>query len=319
VAQVGSDDRVCPTTHRRCDDVTVVGVWQRDRRLERLPSLDERILEGVVHRGESLGHPVGLQVRVDLKDGVDRLGEDAVGPKRPVELPLSESQERVGERDRDKDARVQERGVQRQGSLAVGARSASPCRLQRGRVVGRRSLVEAELARLFGQLVQRGAPLLATAVLEVEEVLQPHATMPVRLLERDRPVLEQLHKSRPTHPEEVCGLLRREEQALWCHEGGLALTHDLDHMSEDSVYLGGQGNLLAVRTQQKARLRVMLDEAREVEELVEVLRREDELVLPASLCQGIGHGLSVPLNRKNRKPRSSSTSTETSTGRVEIR
>ena len=305
VSEVGRDDGVCATAHRRSDDVTVVGVRQGDRGLDRFPSFDERILEGVVHRGESLGHPVGFQVGVNFEDRVDRLGEDAVRPERSVELPLSDSQECVCERDGHEDARVQECRVERQESLAVGTRSATPRRLQRGRVVGRRPLVEPQLACLFCQLVQRCAPFLTATVLEVEDVLQPHATMSVRLLERDRPVLEELDERRPADPEEIRGFLGGEEQALRGHEGRLALTHHLDYMPEDSVDLCGKGNLLTVRSEQKARLRVMLDEAREVEELIQVLRRKDELVLSAALCEGIGHDPSVPLNRKNRKLRSS--------------
>ncbi len=57
------------------------------------------------------------------------------------------------------------------------------------------------------------------------------------------------------------------------------LAHDLDDLSEDAVPLGGQGDLLTVRPQQEAGLGVVLDEAREVEQLVEVLGREDQIVL----------------------------------------
>lgn len=59
------------------------------------------------------------------------------------------------------------------------------------------------------------------------------------------------------------------------------MTHHLDCEPDDSVDLGGQGGLLDVRSEQKARLGVTLDEAHDLEELSQILRREDEIDLAA--------------------------------------
>jgi hypothetical protein len=55
ITDVGGDDGVGLATHPRCDNVVVVGVRQRERRLEDLPALDGRILERAVRGCEPLG------------------------------------------------------------------------------------------------------------------------------------------------------------------------------------------------------------------------------------------------------------------------
>lgn len=76
VAEVGGDDRVSPATHRRCEDVTVIRVRKREQRLERLPTLDARILEGVLHGGKPPGDDVWCQLGVDVEHRVGGFAKD---------------------------------------------------------------------------------------------------------------------------------------------------------------------------------------------------------------------------------------------------
>ena len=69
-------------------------------------------------------------------------------------------------------------------------------------------------------------------------------------------------------------------------EGGLALPHDIDHLAQDAVDLGRERDLLAVRPEKEAWLGVALEETSEVEELVEVLGREDDFLVAAGLHGG---------------------------------
>lgn len=95
--------------------------------------------------------------------------------------------------------------------------------------------------------------------------------MLVWFLEGDGAVLEELDQGGAADPEEVGRLLSREEQPLGGNKGGLALTHDIDHLTQDAVNLGWERYLLVVGAQEKAGLGVALDRAGHVEELVEVL------------------------------------------------
>jgi hypothetical protein len=122
---------------------------------------------------------------MDLKDSVGGFSRDSPGPGRPVQLALGDAQEGVSEGYGHQDAGVEKCRVRRQGLLAGRARASLPGGLQCGGVVRGGSLVEPESACLFGQLVQRGSLLVATACLEVEKVLESHAAVPVGLLERD--------------------------------------------------------------------------------------------------------------------------------------
>ena len=70
--------------------------------------------------------------------------------------------------------------------------------------------------------------------------------MAVGLLEGDGSVFEELDQGGAAYPEEVGRFLGGEEQALGGDEGGLALPHDLDHLAQDAVDLGGEGDLFAV-------------------------------------------------------------------------
>jgi hypothetical protein len=119
-----------------------------------------------------------------------------------------------------------------------------------GVVVGWCVLVEAELAGFLGQLIQSGSTLRAPALLEVDEVLEADPAMAVRLLKGDGTVFEELDQGGPAHPEEVSRLLGGEEQPLGGDEGGLALTHDFDHLAQDAVDLGGERDLLAIGAEQ---------------------------------------------------------------------
>jgi hypothetical protein len=89
------------------------------------------------------------------------------------------------------------------------------------------------------------------------------------------------------------------------------LAHDLDDLAQDAVYLRRQGNLFTIRTEEQARLGVAFDETCQVEELVEVFWREDDVFVPvvfdgggpgsAGALAGRGHGSDITTNRKNRK------------------
>ncbi len=95
--------------------------------------------------------------------------------------------------------------------------------------------------------------------------------MPVGLLEGNGTVFEELDQGGPAYPEEVSRFLGCEEQPLGGDEGGHALPHSLDHLAQDAVYLDGEGDLFAIGAEEEARLGVTLDEAGQVEELVEIL------------------------------------------------
>ncbi|MHB1850004.1 MAG: hypothetical protein ACYCVO_13545 [Acidimicrobiales bacterium] len=69
--------------------------------------------------------------------------------------------------------------------------------------------------------------------------------------------------------------------------GGLPLTHDVDHLAQDAVYLGGKRDLLTVRAEKQAWLGVALEETGEVEELAEAVGREGD-VLAAPVVDGGG-------------------------------
>lgn len=60
--------------------------------------------------------------------------------------------------------------------------------------------------------------------------------MAVWPLEGDGAVLEELDERWPAHPEEVGGLLGREPEALRGDEGGLALAHHLDHLTDPTAF-----------------------------------------------------------------------------------
>ena len=83
---------------------------------------------------------------------------------------FGDAQERVGERDRDEDARVEHDRVPRHGSArSVGSATAGS--LERAGVVGWRVVVEAKLAGFLGHLVECGAPVGTLAGSEVDEIL----------------------------------------------------------------------------------------------------------------------------------------------------
>lgn len=63
VPDVGGDDRVSPSTHRRRGNVRVVGVREREGHRQALPAIDSGVLEGSVHSREPLGHEVRCEVR----------------------------------------------------------------------------------------------------------------------------------------------------------------------------------------------------------------------------------------------------------------
>jgi hypothetical protein len=159
---------------------------------------------------------------------------------------------------------------------------------------GGRSVVEAKLVGFLGELVQGGSSLHPAALLEVDEVLEPDPAMAVGLLEGNGAVFEELDEGRAADPEEVGRLLGGEEQPLGGDEGGLALSHDVNDLTQDAVDLCGKGNLLAVRAKEQAGLGVTLDEAGQVEQLVEVIGREDD-VLVAAVPDGGGRGSAAGL------------------------
>lgn len=166
-------------------------------------------------------------------------------------------------------------------SLAGGRAGPTPAsRPQRSGVVGSCAVVEPEIAGFLGELVQDSSTLRAAAVLEVDEVLETYSAVAVRLLEGDGAVFEQLDEGGAADPEEIGRLLGSEEQALGRDKGGLPLTHDVDYLAQDAVYLGRQRDLLAVRAEKQAWLGVALEETGELEE---VSRRVDNPVLLSGL------------------------------------
>lgn len=75
--------------------------------------------------------------------------------------------------------------------------------------------------------------------LEVDEVLEADAAVPVWLLERHGARFEELDEGWPAHSKEVGRLLGSEERPLGGDEGGFALAHDLDDMAQNPVDLVG--------------------------------------------------------------------------------
>ncbi len=69
-------------------------------------------------------------------------------------------------------------------------------------------------------------------------------------------------------------------------EDRLALTHNVDYLVKDAVDLGGQRDLLAVRSEEQPGLGVTFNEACQVEQLVQILGREDNVLVPTSLWLG---------------------------------
>jgi hypothetical protein len=66
----------------------------------------------------------------------------------------------------------------------------------------------------------------------VEDVVEPDATMPVGLVERDRAVIEELDEGRSADIEEIRRLLGGEDEILGGDVHGPALSHDLDRVPE---------------------------------------------------------------------------------------
>jgi len=129
----------------------------------------------------------------------------------------------------------------------------------RAGVLAWRAVVKASLACCFGQRVDRGSSLVASAGLEVDEILEPDPAVTVRLLEGDRAVLEELHERRSTDPDELRSLLRCQQETLRCDERRLALAHHLHNLAKHPVHLCRQRKLLAVGTEQEPRLGVRLN------------------------------------------------------------
>jgi hypothetical protein len=89
------------------------------------------------------------------------------------------------------------------------------------------------------------------------------------------------------------------------------LAHDFNDLGQDLVHLEWQWNLLTVWTKKQTGLRVALDEARKVEKLIKVLRREDDLIGISALCGRVAsrgvlgshrHAPILTWIRKKRKP-----------------
>ncbi len=154
-------------------------------------------------------------------------------------------------------------------------------------VVGLRAVVEPELVGFLGELFQDSPTLRAAAVREVDQVLETDSAVAVRLLEGDGAVFEKLDQGGATDPEQIGHLLGGEESSLGRDTGGLPLTHDVDHLAQDAVYLGGKRDLLTVRAEKQAWLGVALEETGEVEELAEAVGREGD-VLAAPVVDGGG-------------------------------
>lgn len=203
------------------------------------------------------------------------------------------------------NATLEDRRVPRHGSVGVPGAS-TPRFLQRCRIVRRGVVVHSELAGILRHLIERGPAFASLPSLEVDQVLKADATVAIRLLERNGAVFEELHESRPADAEQVRRLLGREQHALRGNEGGLSLPHDVDDLSQHPVHLGWQRDLLAVGAEEQPGFCVLVDEARQLEQLVEILGWEDEVILAVPMLSGgVGHVPIVCAIRKSRKHRSS--------------
>lgn len=125
--------------------------------------------------------------------------------------------------------------------------------------------------------------------------MKPDAAVPVWLVERYGAVLEQLHHCWPADAEQVRSLLRREEQALGSDERGLALAHHFDRVAQPAMHLRGQRDPLVFWPGEESWLGAGLEEAGQIKQRAEVVRRKDEVVLPvlalrqAQRSGGVGH------------------------------
>jgi hypothetical protein len=92
VAYIGSYYRLCPTVHRRGNDMPVVQIRQDDLGFDRFPSSNKGIFKSPVHIGESLAH---VEAGMNLLDRRLRLEHDPLGPQGAVQIFLRYAQQRV--------------------------------------------------------------------------------------------------------------------------------------------------------------------------------------------------------------------------------
>jgi len=90
VADVCRDDGISPAAESGGNDVAVVSVGECHGVLRGLSSLDAGFLEGAAHGSEPGPDSFGWDLGMDVDDGVDGLGDDPSGPKRPVEVAFGE-------------------------------------------------------------------------------------------------------------------------------------------------------------------------------------------------------------------------------------
>lgn len=75
-------------------------------------------------------------------------------------------------------------------------------------------VVQTSVSGHRGQLIKPGMPLLASVLAKLEHVGKSHSAMTPWLGERNRMIVEQLHKRGPADPEQVRCLLRRQQRLL---------------------------------------------------------------------------------------------------------
>lgn len=103
--------------------VTVVWIGEVEAGADLLPAGHGRVLERPLHGLEAPANAPGVDLGMDpLHRDLD-LVEDPLGPQRPVEVPLSQAEQRVAEAVRHQHARVEDGAVH--GDYASLAR-ASP-------------------------------------------------------------------------------------------------------------------------------------------------------------------------------------------------
>ena len=144
-------------------------------------------------------------------------------------------------------------------------------RLRGGGVVGWRSVAEAELAGSLGEPVQGGSTLHPGALPEVDEVLEGTRRCRLGFSKEMAPSSRSLTK--------VGRLTPRKSAASWVVRSSpwgatrVAMPCRIPSTTwrRTRYTLDGEGDLFAIGAEEEARLGVTLDEAGQVEELVEIL------------------------------------------------
>lgn len=110
-------------------------------------------------------------------------GEDLGAPAELIEASSGGAQNRVPEREREENVRVDDDDEGRRDHET----SSRTLLLQLG-------IVAAELLRHLGELAKAGTAILVALLLELEHVFDPQPPMLAGLAERDAPLVEKAHE-----------------------------------------------------------------------------------------------------------------------------